>query len=517
MSPRVKLWAADLPEPAEAVLEGEGSSFDELKEVTAVVTLCAEDRCRGEEMQIKGRDTAILRAEAVGYFRPLNDADGAISPGGVLFATESSDNNFFGTGAGDSNTTGTSNSFFGGNAGSSNVGGSDNSFFGHEAGLSNTGGSGNSFYGAGAGSSNVGGVNNTFVGRDAGALNTGDWNNFLGADSGALNTTGSFNTFFGGQTGAENTDGSYNLFLGDLAGASNTTGSFNVFVGGLAGYSHTEGFTNTAVGDSAGYELTVEENNTFLGSLADFDPGSDPGTSPVTNATAIGANSYVSQSNSLVLGSINGVNEATASTQVGIGITAPERLLHIAGNNAVFRMDRSSNSAAFMLVRTDSGGSILKNYVVGVNAFGTDVGEFVINDLGTAEGGAGQTRFKINNAGDVIINGDLITNAGALSFPDYVFEKNYELMPLGELGEYVETEKHLPEIPSAGEIQEDGGINVTELQLKLLQKIEELTLYTIDQQTKIDRQQETIELLKEQNRLVNERLESLEEVSIPNR
>ena len=114
-----------------------------------------------------------------------------------------------------------------------------------------------------------------------------------------------------------------------------------------------------------------------------------------------------------------------------------------------------------MLVRTDSGGSVLKNFVVGVNAFGTNVGEFVINDLGTAVGGAGQVRLKINNAGDVIINGNLITNAGSLTFPDYVFAKDYELMPLGELREYVEKEKHLPEIPSAGEIEEQGEINVT--------------------------------------------------------
>jgi hypothetical protein len=169
-------------------------------------------------------------------------------------------------------------------------------------------------------------------------------------------------------------------------------------------------------------------------------------------------------------------------------------------------MDRSTNSAAFMLVRTDGGGSVLKNYVIGVNASGTNQGEFIINDLGTAVGGPGQRRLTIDNNGDVIINGELFTNAGALSFPDYVFAEDYELMPLGELGEYVASERHLPDIPSAEEIEEQGKINVTELQLKLLQKIEELTLYTIEQQATIDQ-------LKEENRLVNElrsRLETLE-------
>jgi hypothetical protein len=199
-----------------------------------------------------------------------------------------------------------------------------------------------------------------------------------------------------------------------------------------------------------------------------------------------------------VLGSINGVNGATASTQVGIGITAPERLLHIAGDNAVFRMDRSTNSAAFMIVRTDGSGGVLKNFVVGVDASGVNQGEFVINDLGTALGGPGQRRLTINNDGDVIINGDLITNAGAFSFPDYVFAEDYDLMSLKELKDYVQTERHLPDIPSAREIGEHGSINSTELQLKLLKKIEELTLYTIQLQERVDKQREEIEQLKEQ-------------------
>ncbi|HUV13979.1 MAG TPA: hypothetical protein VMY18_10055, partial [Acidobacteriota bacterium] len=137
MSPRLKLWATDLPEPAEAVVEGENSSFDELKAVTAVVSLCAGNRCRGEDLRIKGRNTASVRAEAVGYFRPISASDGAGSGGGLLFSTEGSNNNFFGTGAGASNGTcdpGTSdnscyNAFFGGDAGTSNTTGHANSFF----------------------------------------------------------------------------------------------------------------------------------------------------------------------------------------------------------------------------------------------------------------------------------------------------------------------------------------------------------------------------------------------------
>ncbi len=61
---------------------------------------------------------------------------------------------------------------------------------------------------------------------------------------------------------------------------------------------------------------------------------------------------------------------------------------------------------------------------------------------------------------------------------DYVFDKNYELLPLKDVEDYVNTNKHLPEIPNAAEL-ETNGINVAEMNNLLLKKIEELTLYII--------------------------------------
>ena len=65
------------------------------------------------------------------------------------------------------------------------------------------------------------------------------------------------------------------------------------------------------------------------------------------------------------------------------------------------------------------------------------------------------------------------------SVPDYVFSKNYKLKSLTELEEYIKTNAHLPNIPDAATI-ETNGQNLGEMQLKLLEKIEELTLYIID-------------------------------------
>jgi len=63
--------------------------------------------------------------------------------------------------------------------------------------------------------------------------------------------------------------------------------------------------------------------------------------------------------------------------------------------------------------------------------------------------------------------------------PDYVFESDYELRTLKETKEYIAKNKHLPEIPSAVEISENG-INLGDMNMRLLKKIEELTLYQIE-------------------------------------
>jgi len=66
------------------------------------------------------------------------------------------------------------------------------------------------------------------------------------------------------------------------------------------------------------------------------------------------------------------------------------------------------------------------------------------------------------------------------TWSDFVFEPDYDLRPLAEVEEYINKNHHLPEIPSAAEVEENG-INLGEMNAKLLQKIEELTLYLIEQ------------------------------------
>ncbi|MGX5689553.1 hypothetical protein [Arcticibacter tournemirensis] len=86
--------------------------------------------------------------------------------------------------------------------------------------------------------------------------------------------------------------------------------------------------------------------------------------------------------------------------------------------------------------------------------------------------------------------------------PDYVFHQDYKPLDLNEVETYVIANHHLPEIPSAAEMKKNG-INVSDMNMKLLKKVEELTLYLIEQnkqmviyQKSLNEMQKDIEILK---------------------
>jgi hypothetical protein len=115
--------------------------------------------------------------------------------------------------------------------------------------------------------------------------------------------------------------------------------------------------------------------------------------------------------------------------------------------------------------------------------------------IGTTKG-----TYKLNVKGTIGC-GEVIVE-DVTDWPDFVFEDDYQLMSLKDLENYIKEYKHLPEIPTTAEVEENG-ISVGEMNAKLLQKVEELTLYTIQQQ-------EIIEALKENLEAQNKRIEKLE-------
>jgi hypothetical protein len=214
--------------------------------------------------------------------------------------------------------------------------GSYNSFFGNKAGQSNTTASYNSFFGFAAGFSTT----------------TGIYNSFFGTTAGSGNTTGFSNSFFGGEAGLQTTSGSENSFFGRNAGFGNTSGGSNSFFGNFAGGSNITGSRNTAIGE-----------RTSIGQA-------------LTNATAIGSHARVDASNTLVLGSINGINSADADTNVGIGTTAPTarlsviatgdgaRVLHLGIERAWVFKQFGTGAATALELTGDSPTNNNKNFVI---------------------------------------------------------------------------------------------------------------------------------------------------------
>lgn len=94
---------------------------------------------------------------------------------------------------------------------------------------------------------------------------------------------------------------------------------------------------------------------------------------------------------------------------------------------------------------------------------------------------------------------------------DFVFEEGYQLPSLEELETFIKKNKHLPEVPSAKDLQENGA-GVGELQTILLQKIEEITLYVIEMKKLYDLQANKIKSLEEENIKLKNRLSLIKKV-----
>jgi hypothetical protein len=281
------------------------------------------------------------------------------------------------------NNTGSYNSAIGFNALRSNTTGYQNIATGSEALYQNTTGARNIAIGFRSLLNNSIAVENTAIGDFSMNSNTtGNGNSAYGASSLISNTTGSYNTASGGYTLHQNTTGFANTALGNSSLYYNTTGYQNVSIGENALANNTTGNYNTAIGTSA----NVLSNN-------------------LTNATAIGYRAMAGSSNTLVLGSINGINGANADVNVGIGTTTPTGRLHIKHNSYPFPtilLEETENDFARMQFRNTNANSFWE-----INANPQTTASNARLEIWNSSSGIAGNLFAITGDGKTIINGPL--------------------------------------------------------------------------------------------------------------
>lgn len=264
-----------------------------------------------------------------------------------------------------------------------------------------------------------------------------------------------------GQFSSGNGNG-YNTYIGNNAGKGDgigqpNTGNSNTFIGYYAGGSNTTGSGNIAIGIGAGTAQNTGNNNIFIG-----------------NGSGCEDNGEIS--NSIFIGSQAGFALCTSNTLV---------IDHGENQNPLIWGNFATDQLKF-----NSKVGIGGNSIYGFGNFPTTAGSVNVSN------------YKLFVKGGILTE-EVRVNL-ATGWADYVFNKDYTLKPLNEVENFITANGHLPNVPSAKEVKENG-IELGEMSKIQQEKIEELTLYVIEQNKINQSQSKEIEELKAQVKLLLER------------
>jgi hypothetical protein len=231
-------------------------------------------------------------------------------------------------------------------------------------------------------------------------------------------------------------------------------------------------------------ELTVNASNNTTIQLQTF--GSNRGFIKITNNDMIlGPNSP-----GALRVSTNGINRMYVDNNGSVGIGTTETsgtFLTVGekgnGNSGISFLGTVNNTYRGSLNFTASGGVLdcdEGDFTIRTNGIGLKFFE----DGNFAMGGSTKaTNHRLSVHGKIIATE--ITALAVFNWPDYVFADSYKLKPLAEVKKFIAENKHLPNIPAACEI-EKHGVQLGDISKRLMEKVEELTLYVLQLQDQID-------------------------------
>lgn len=302
---------------------------------------------------------------------------------------------------------------------------------------------------------------NLFLGPLAGnVIGSGTDNVGLGGNALLSNTTGSANLAVGSSALRMNTAGIWNFAVGIAALQNNTTGEYNTALGPRALFQNSTGIVNFAIGSDAlynntsSYNFAIGPNALFLNTTgsSNFAVGRDALRSNTTGNNNVG------------FGTGAGYLNSTGSGNVFIGLEAgynetSSNKLYIANSNTTMPLIYGDFNAKYVS----------------------------IGDVSSAQ----RNQAKLTGEYNLLVKGGILTEkvkvalASTADWADYVFAEDYKLSPLDKVEAHLKEKKHLPNFPSAEDMVKDG-LDVTKTTAKLLEKIEELTLYVIELNKKIN-------------------------------
>ncbi len=287
--------------------------------------------------------------------------------------------------------------------------------------------------------------------------------------------------------------------------------------------------TDWCIGTRDGSARIISSTDEFATSNTQYFFFTDKFYPSSNNTKDLGLSSYRWKKTYSVDGDFSG--DIIIDGDMGIGTSTPSRTLEVRGPLKTARLSSTTNPGAYLefvgtdpvdwaigtregsariLSSTDEFTNTDVEYYFHTDKFSPATGNS--KDLGesskrwkntysidgdfsgkVAIGGTYASGYKLSVDGKIACEEVLVDDDG--SWPDYVFDDSYQLMNLRELDQNIQEYKHLPGIPSSADVKENGVL-VGDFQKKLLEKIEELTLYLIQQDNKIALLEAEIESMK---------------------